>query len=162
MGTVHHDAVSADPEKGVDVVDVSSQDSPISSYFTPLPVCLPKAVTKRNSWIKSLRGLEARGITHVLPKERKVPSRLDYVQMSILWLSVNVTANQLVVGLLGPLLFGLGFLDSALIVTFACSVGFLGPAYMSVWGTQSGKQDHGRYTECAGNEKENRLWLGTS
>jgi hypothetical protein len=131
---------SADPEKGVDVLDVSSEGSPISGNFTPLPVYLPKAVTKWKSWIKSLRGLEARGITRALPEERKVPSRLAYVQMSILWFSANVTANQLVVGLLGPLLFGPGFLDSPLIVTFACSVGWLGPAYKGIWVVQSGNR----------------------
>jgi hypothetical protein len=140
MGTGHHDAVSADPKKGVDVVDVLSEGSPISSNFKALPVYLPKAMTKWNSWIRSLRGLEARSITRVLPEERKVPSRLDYVQMSILWFSVSVTANHFVIGLLSPLLFGFGFLDSALIVTFTCSVGSLGPAYMSKWGAQSGNR----------------------
>jgi hypothetical protein len=140
MDVGHHAAPSSDPEKGVEAVNVSSEGSSTTGDFNPLPVHLPSAVTKWNRWIESLRGLEARGITRVLPEERKVPSRLDYLQMSILWFSANVTANNLAVGLLGPLLFDLGFLDSALIATFASFVGSLGPAYMSIWGAQSGNR----------------------
>jgi hypothetical protein len=149
MDTDHHAArISSfdDPEKGLkaDAVNISSQgsSSTTNGALSPLsvPVALPKVVTKWNDWIESLRGLEARGITRVLPEERKEPSRWDYVQMSILWFSANVTANNLAVGLLGPLLFQLGFLDSALIATFACLMGSLGPAYMSIWGAQSGNR----------------------
>ena len=150
MNTDHHPApifALDDPEKGLeaDAVNIPPQ-SPSSSTTNgdsnPLSVALPlpKAITKWNSWIESLRGLEARGITRVLPEERKQPSQWDYVQMSILWFSANITANNLAAGLLGPLLFQLGFLDSALIATFACFVGSLGPAYMSMWGAQSGNR----------------------
>ena len=140
METARHAAPTTDPEKGVEAVTVSSEGFSATDDFTPLPVHLPKAVTRWNHWIESLRGLEARGITRVLPEERKVPSKMDYVQMSILWFSANVTANNLAVGLLGPLLLQLGFLDSALIATFACVVGSIGPAYMSIWGAQSGNR----------------------
>jgi hypothetical protein len=74
---------------------------------------------------------------------------LDYVQMSILWFSANVTANNLAVSLLGLLLFQLGFLDSALIATSASFVGSLGPAYMSIWGAQSGNKTMVRLPGCA-------------
>ena len=97
--------------------------------LSPLPVHLPEAITKWGRWIKSLRGLKARGITRVLPEERKVPSRLDYVQMSILWFSANVTANNLAVGL-----------------RFLCR---LGPAYMSIWDAQSGNRTMVRLPRCA-------------
>lgn len=148
MDTSHHTAPS-DLEKGVEAINVSSEGSSTTGDLSPLPVHLPEAITKWDRWIKSLRGLEARGITRVLPEERKVPSRLDYAQVSILWFSANVTANNLAVGLLGPLLFQLGFLDSALIATFASFVGSLGPAYMSIWGAQSGNRTMVRLPRCA-------------
>lgn len=153
MDTLHHVLPSpSDPEKGLeaDTINVSSPGSStlIPTDLTPLPpplpllrpVPLPKVVTNWNRWISSLRGLEARGITRVLPEERKEPSRWDCMQMGVLWFSANISANNLAVGLLGPLLFQLGFLDSALIATFACLLGSLGPAYMSIWGAQSGNR----------------------
>lgn len=140
MDSGHHEAPSSDLEKGIKAVKVSTEDSPLAGDIIPSPVRLPKPVREWDHWIKSLRGFEARGITRVLPEERHVPSRLDYLQMSILWFSANITANNLAVGLLGPLLFELGFLDSALIVTFACFVGSLSTAYMSIWGAQSGNR----------------------
>ena len=138
-----HSATSSPPlalEKDIEALNVESEDPTGTSDFSPHP---QQPQDTHNKWfrsIESLRGLEARGITRVLPEERKAPSRTDYVQMSILWFSANVTANNLAVGLLGPLLFELGFLDSALIATFACFVGSLGPAYMSIWGAQSGNR----------------------
>ena len=137
MDTEKHTSPSLDPEKAV---DVSTDGFTITGDHIPLSVHLTKVITKWNHWIESLHGLEARGITRVLPEERKVPSRWDYVQISVLWFSANITANNLAAGLLGPLLFELGFLDSALIITFACLVGSLGPAYMSIWGAQSGNR----------------------
>jgi hypothetical protein len=79
METAHHAAPTTDPEKGVEAVNVSSEGSSTTDDSTPLPVHLSKTVTRWNHWIESLRGLEARGITRVLPEERKVPSKMDYV-----------------------------------------------------------------------------------
>ena len=60
--------------------------------------------------------------------------------MATIWFSANVTANNLAVGLLGPLIFGLGFTDSALTACFGCVVGSAVTAYMSIWGAQSGNR----------------------
>lgn len=93
-----------------------------------------------NTWIESLAGLEARGIARVTPEERYRDSVRGYGQMAILWFSTNVTANNLVVGLLGPLVFNLGFVDSAMMATFGSLLGSAGTAYMSIWGAQSGNR----------------------
>ena len=93
-----------------------------------------------NTWIESLAGLEARGIVRVTPEERHRGSIRGYAQMAILWFSINVTANNLVVGLLGPLLFNLGFVDSAMMATFGSLLGSAATAYMSIWGAQSGNR----------------------
>lgn len=65
---------------------------------------------------------------------------MGYAQMAILWFSANVTANNLAVGLLGPLVFELGFLDSAMMATFGSLIGSIPTAYMSIWGAQSGNR----------------------
>lgn len=61
-------------------------------------------------------------------------------QMAFLWFSANITANNLAVGFLGPLLFDLGFVDSALCAVFGSLVGCVMTAYMSIWGAQSGNR----------------------
>lgn len=91
-------------------------------------------------WIENLAGLEARGIARVPPEERHQSSALGYAQMVIIWFSANVTANNLVVGLLGPLVFDLGFIDSAMMATFGALLGSAATAYTSIWGAQSGNR----------------------
>ena len=60
--------------------------------------------------------------------------------MAIIWFSANVVANNLAVGMLGPLLFDLGFVDSAMMATFGSLLGSVPLAYMSIWGAQSGNR----------------------
>ena len=132
------DVENAFDEKNVEGVRVSAEST--SSSDGVLPIHVPEKLSRWNRAIESLRGLEARGISRVPPDEREAPSLASYVQMVTLWYSANITANNLAVGFLGPLLFDLGFLDSALIVVFACFVGSLGPAYMAIWGPQSGNR----------------------
>ncbi len=127
----------ADPEKAASDIEVTTD---FSSSHDVLPIHVPDNVSRWNKAIESIRGLEARGITRVLSHEREAPSSAGYVQMVIMWYSANITLNNLAVGFLGPLLFDLGFLDSAMIVTFACLVGSLGPAYMAIFGPQSGNR----------------------
>ena len=114
---------------------------PVSSeLFVSSSVPLPSKLAQWNTWIESLAGLEARGIARVSPEERHRDSVRGYAQMAILWFSTNVTANNLVVGLLGPLVFNLGFVDSAMMATFGSLLGSAGTAYMSIWGAQSGNR----------------------
>jgi hypothetical protein len=93
-----------------------------------------------NGWIEGLSGFEARGIARVLPEERNEPSLWDDVSVALLWFSANISVNNLAVGMLGPLLFGLGFLDSAMCATFGGLLGSISTAYMSTWGAQSGNR----------------------
>lgn len=60
--------------------------------------------------------------------------------MATLWFSANISANNLAVGLLGPLLFGLGFTDSAMCAFGGILVGSAATAYMSIWGAPSGNR----------------------
>jgi hypothetical protein len=127
---------NSDPEKGAVVTDSASVPS-----MAPIPgIQVPNAFMKFNNRIESLAGLEARGITRVEPDERHDASIFHLVQMALLWFSANLTANNLAVGFLGPLLFGLGFTDSAMTAVFGALVGSLFTAYMSTWGAASGNR----------------------
>ncbi|KAL8763248.1 MAG: hypothetical protein Q9184_000888 [Pyrenodesmia sp. 2 TL-2023] len=133
--------VPADIEKtaGLDVSSKSTS-SENGSADRVAPIHVPPKLSKWNQRIEGLAGLEARGITRVLPEERQKASIIGYVQMALLWFSANISANNLAVGTLGPLLFGLGFLDSAMCAVFGIMVGSAVTAYMSIWGAQSGNR----------------------
>ncbi len=74
----------------------------------------------------------------MLPSERHEGTAFGFVQMAFLWFSANLTANNLAVGMLGPLLLDLGFVDAALCAVFGSVLGSVGTAYMSIWRAQSG------------------------
>lgn len=134
--------VLSDPEKAIPEKNAEEVNVALSSASSDdvLPIHVPPTVSRWNRAIESLKGLEARGISRVLPHEREAPSTMGYVQMTILWFSANITANNLAVGFLGPALFSLGFVDCALIVVFSCWLGSLGPAYTAIFGPQSGNR----------------------
>lgn len=96
--------------------------------------------TRLNDRIVGISFLEERGIERVPEDERYTPSLMGYVQMGLLWFSINLTANNIAVGLLGPLVYGLSFLDSALCAVFGGLLGGAGAAYMSTYGPRSGNR----------------------
>ena len=126
-----------DLEKSSETVDVSSGKS---EDIAPLHVAERSRFSIWNSKVKKPAFLEERGITRVMPNERQTPSAFGYVQMVLLWFSANIAANNLAVGLLGPIVFQLGFTDSALTTVFGVVVGSAATAYMSIWGAQSGNR----------------------
>ena len=128
-------------ESAVNTPDyTSSEQRTHSSESTPFPIHVRGRLAQWNTKIEGLAGLEARGIARVPPDERHRGSFLGYAQMAMLWFSTNVTANNLAVGLLGPLVFDLGFVDSVMMATFGALLGSAGTAYMSIWGAQSGNR----------------------
>lgn len=83
---------------------------------------------------------ETRGIERVPLHERHNVKAADYLQMSLLWFSTNITANNMALGMMGPLTFSLGFVDSALCATFGALLGAAGVAYMGTFGPASGNR----------------------
>jgi hypothetical protein len=122
-----------DLEKNIGTIDVTSGESDGT-----IPV--PSTLSKWNTRIENLAGLEARGIQRVMPNERHDASAMGYMQMLLLWFSANISVNNLAVGLLGPLVFELGFVDCAVCTIFGVILGSLSTAYMSIWGAQSGNR----------------------
>ncbi|CAI7672397.1 unnamed protein product [Penicillium manginii] len=92
---------------------------------------------------------EARGIERVAPDERmKKLSWVSYAQALLLWVSINLAANNVTLGMLGPAVYGLSFKDSALCAFFGCLVGALVASWMATWGPISGIRTmaFGRYS----------------
>ena len=83
--------------------------------------------------------LEARGLERVHESERmKKVSWISYLQASLLWVSMNLAANNMTLGMLGPVTYGLSFRDSALCAVFGALVGALIAAWIATWGPISG------------------------
>jgi NCS1 nucleoside transporter family len=84
--------------------------------------------------------LEARGIQRVEPEERHDLRALGYTHAAVMWFSVNLAANNITLGMLGPAVFGLGFLDSCLLGVGGALVGSLVVAYIATFGPKSGNR----------------------
>lgn len=93
-----------------------------------------------NERLTSIKFFEARGIERVPLEERHEIKAANYLQMSLLWFSTNITANNMALGMMGPLTYDLGFVDSALCATFGALLGAAGVAYMGTFGPASGNR----------------------
>lgn len=102
----------------------------------------PKNAFERfNARLGRLNFFETRGIERVPLDERKAKvTSADYMEMALMWFSVNITANNMAVGMLGPSSYGLSFVDSALCATFGALLGAAGVSYMGTFGPASGNR----------------------
>lgn len=94
--------------------------------------------TRLVSRILSHEAIEKKSIERVGPEERQPPGWLHDAQIFFLWLSANVTLNNLAVAILGPTLFGLGWADCVMCVIVGTLLGGATTAYMSIFGARSG------------------------
>ncbi|KAI4129155.1 MAG: hypothetical protein LQ347_003895 [Umbilicaria vellea] len=91
--------------------------------------------------LEGLAGVEARGIERVPESLRaKETTFADYAQIALIWFSANITANNLTLGLLGPLAFDLGLTDAMLIGTFGTLLGAIATSYIATFGPASGNR----------------------
>lgn len=102
----------------------------------------PRVAGKWKSFEKQLAmyNLEARGIQRVEADERHDLRTLGYSQIALLWVSFNLAANNITLGMLGPAIFHLDFLDSCLCAVFGMLVGCLAVAYVATFGPASGNR----------------------
>lgn len=124
-------------EKGATVSSAPSAEENMSRLESDAPASFLRSLNDR---IEGLAGLEARGIERVPPDERQPASHAADLQVAVLWFSANLSLNNLATGLFGPMVFGLGFLDSALLAVFGTILGACSTAYMATWGPQSGNR----------------------
>ena len=86
-----------------------------------------------------LTRLETRGIERVLPSESTVIlSWRSYLQAFVLWVSINLAAVNITLGMLAPTVFGLGFTDAAWCAVGGSVIGSAAVAYVATWGPRSG------------------------
>lgn len=117
----------------------SSLGSSAQQYNPPSPA-LRGRLANWNAKVESFAGLEGRGITCVLPEEKHGGGRRGYLQMLVLWFSINLVVLNIITGFLGPLVFQLGWVDSVCIVIFANALSACGPAYISMFGPEGGNR----------------------
>lgn len=91
-------------------------------------------------WIESLKNVEKRGIERVLPEEREKVTASTTLHMLLMWFSMTLATNNIIVGSMGTLVLGLSFKDAALCAVFGNLVGASAVGYMSTWGPLSGNR----------------------
>ncbi|KAF2274342.1 uncharacterized protein EI97DRAFT_381578 [Westerdykella ornata] len=128
-------------EKGGHIALAPSKGLP-TTHDTEPATLVGRLQLKWRSFERSLveYNLEARGIERVEPDERHDLRTLGYAQIAILWVSFNLAANNITLGMLGPAIFHLGFLDSCMCAVFGMLVGCLPVAYIATFGPRSGNR----------------------
>ena len=84
--------------------------------------------------------LEARGIQRVEPYETHELSWKRYLQVFLLWFSINLAAVNITLGMLATTVYALSFKDAALCAVFGSLTGSLPVAYIATWGPISGNR----------------------
>ncbi|EXJ81946.1 hypothetical protein A1O1_08013 [Capronia coronata CBS 617.96] len=127
FGSHPADSSMTDVEKGT----VHTATTPIGNGTSKL--------AKLSARIEGLAGIETRGIERVPDEERQGKASLkDYMHMFQMWFGINLTANGINIGLLGPAVYALGFTDAMLLCTFGTLTGCLCTGYIATFGPQSG------------------------
>jgi hypothetical protein len=84
--------------------------------------------------------LEARGIHRVNSKEQSPKTTLSFLQIVVLWFSINTAAQNITLASIGQGVYGLGFVDATLTSIFGAIVGSIPVAYSAGWGPWSGNR----------------------
>lgn len=92
--------------------------------------------------------VEARGAQRVEPQETHPKTWMDYLQAFFLWISINLAAVNIALGMLAPTVYALSFKDAALCAVFGSLFGSTAVAYIATWGPISGNRTmiFARYT----------------
>ena len=122
-----------------DATKISSSEFTHQHGIAPTPI-LKGILARWNAKVEHLAGLEARGITRVLPEEKHGCGSRGYLQMFVLWFSINLGVVNIITGFLGPLVFQLGWVDCVCIVIFGNALSACGAAYTSTFGPESGNR----------------------
>jgi hypothetical protein len=90
--------------------------------------------------VEKLTGIEARGIHRVGEHEKTAKTTLSFIQIVLLWLSINTASQNIILASIGQSVYGLGFLDAALCSVFGGILGSIPAAYTATWGPISGNR----------------------
>ncbi|KIW19301.1 hypothetical protein PV08_03595 [Exophiala spinifera] len=82
--------------------------------------------------------IETRGIQRVEDHEKQHHSWFTYLQVFVLWTSINLAINNVTLGMLGPAVYELSYTDSSLCAALGALLGSLPVAWIATWGPVSG------------------------
>ena len=130
-------------DEGLDAETTANRHNPVGSRLGSLIRAFENQLIEYN--------LEARGIERVAADERmKRNTWMSYLQVFLLWISINLAPNNITLGMLGPAVYGLSFRDSALCAVFGAFVGSFVASWMATWGPVSGIRTLVRNTLTSG------------
>ncbi|KAE8450649.1 hypothetical protein EG329_005993 [Mollisiaceae sp. DMI_Dod_QoI] len=98
---------------------------------------------KALQWLKRFEhflGLEARGIHRVNPEEQSPKTTLSFLNIVVLWFSINTAPQNITLASIGQEVYGLGFVDATLCSVFGAVLGSIPVAYTAGWGPWSGNR----------------------
>lgn len=103
--------MSRDEEKAVPaIVPTSEGDAAQTHQHAGVLVKIGNGL-KRFERTMAYYNLEARGIHRVEPSERHSIKKLGYMQIVLFWTSINLAANNITLGMLGPVTYALSFTE---------------------------------------------------
>lgn len=76
----------------------------------------------------------------VSPLDRHGQAGMGFVQVLLVWVSINLEAIMITLGMLGPTIYLLSFTECCLLGVFGCLVGALPVAYIATFGPSSGNR----------------------
>ncbi|CAG7938029.1 unnamed protein product [Penicillium nalgiovense] len=119
-------------------LDKSASNSSSDDSDLAKPEPLPQSRCQR--WISSLKNGERRGIEPVPIEKRETITPSTILHMLLMWFSMTLATNNIIVGSMGTLVLGLSFKDAALCAVFGCLAGNCTVGFMSIWGPKSGNR----------------------
>ncbi|KAJ6143809.1 hypothetical protein N7471_003262 [Penicillium samsonianum] len=119
-------------------LDKSSSNSSSNDSDLAKPDPVPQSRCQR--WIASLKNVESRGIEPVPIEKREPITPSTILHMLLMWFSMTLATNNIIVGSMGTLVLGLSFKDAALCAVFGCLAGNCTVGFISIWGPKSGNR----------------------
>ena len=139
---------STDPERGSPLTsnptkrpdNTHNQDAEASNPSSPGHVAHTQTYLHRFERSLVAYHIETRGVQRVEPHETHPITWRNYLQAFVLWVSINLAAVNITLGMLAPTVFGLGFRDASLCAVFGALLGSVPVAYIATWGPASGNR----------------------
>lgn len=97
--------------------------------------------TSRSRWDRvkaSFKTAESRGLEPVPLEERQPVTPSTSLHMLLMWFSMSLATNNIIVGSIGTLVLGLSFKDAAICAVCGNMIGATSVGYMSTFGPRSG------------------------
>ncbi|KAF1818577.1 uncharacterized protein K489DRAFT_327411 [Dissoconium aciculare CBS 342.82] len=136
--------IRAEPTDGLTLRDVEKAEPASTSSPTSSERDFEGRVGPAKRYFKSIEqtlfryNIEARGVERVLPEHRHDMHRMGFVQVCLVWISINLEAIMVTLGMLGPAVYYLPFTDACLLGVFGALLGSLPVAYIATLGPKSG------------------------